>query len=92
MPSQNEAATNLKVSTIIKQAGKLLYNQVANSLLSKQGKTTLTGIFEAIPQNAVVSKRGFTTPGSGTPTTTIDRVAGTQANTYLNSLKNRNKI
>jgi hypothetical protein len=91
MPSQNEAAANLRVKLITKQAGKLIYNQIANSVLSKQGKTTLTGIFEGTPQNAVVNKRGYTAPGQGAPTTVMDQAANTAAKTYLESLKNKKK-
>ena len=90
MPSPNESAANLRVSLIAKQAGKLIYNQIANSVLSKQGKTTLTGIFEGTPQNVLVNQRGFTAPGTGTPTT-IDEVANTTAKTYLDSLKNKKR-
>ena len=91
MPSPNESAANLDVNFVAKEDAKLIYNQITNSVLSKKGMTTLTGIFEGTPQNVVVAKRGFTTPGTGTSVTTIDEVAGTNAKTYLESLKNKKR-
>lgn len=89
MPSQNEKAVNLKIGLLPRLAGKLVLSQIQNSVLSKKGKTTLTGIFEGTPQNTVVNQRGFTAPGQGTAPKpkAIERAANIQARTYLESLK-----
>ena len=40
----------------------LIANQITDSLYSKQGQTTTTGIFESRPENDINKERGFTTP------------------------------
>ncbi len=90
MASENELSTNRNTNPITKLINNLVYNQIANSLLSKKGKTTLTNVFEGTPQNAVVSRRGFTAPNtSATTTALINKVAKSEAKTYLESLKDK---
>lgn len=75
-----------------------ILSQIPDSKLSKQGKTTTTGIFEAVPENALVSARGFVTPtGVQRVDAPIDAVYAynnkqTQAPTYLEHLKREKRI
>jgi hypothetical protein len=75
-----------------------LISQVVESRLSKQGKTTTTGIFEGQPENALVSARGFVTPtGVQRVDAPIDAAYAfntkqTLANTYLEHLQREKKI
>lgn len=39
-----------------------LLNQIKKSQLSKQGKTSPTGIFEGTPQNVAIVQRGYSVP------------------------------
>lgn len=75
-----------------------ILSQIPSSRLSKQGKTTTTGVFEAIPSNALVAARGFITPtGDERVDAPIDAVVAynnkqTQAPTYLEHLKREKRI
>ena len=76
----------------------LIIDQIYNSKLSKQGKTSTTNVFEGTPQNALVGARGFITPtGEERVDAPIDFVVAsnnkqTQAPTYLEHLKKENRI
>jgi hypothetical protein len=39
-----------------------LLGQIKNSQLSKQGRTTTTGVFEGTPQNVAIVQRGYSVP------------------------------
>jgi hypothetical protein len=39
-----------------------LLDQIKKSQLSKQGRTTTTGIFEGTPENVAVVQRGYSVP------------------------------
>ena len=76
----------------------MLIDQIISSKLSKQGKTTLSGVFEGQPENALTVNRGYNTP---TGNMQFDQPLGnaiafknTQAvaNTYLEHLKNEKRI
>lgn len=41
-----------------------LLNQTKKSQLSKQGKTSPTGIFEGTPQNVAIVERGYSVPNA----------------------------
>lgn len=72
-------------------------NQIKNSQLSKQGKTSITGQFEGTPQNVTTVLRGSSVPlaSSVIPVSQnpIDVVYGDTASqpTYLDYLKAANK-
>lgn len=76
----------------------MLIGQIVNSKLSKQGKTTLTGVFEGQPQNALVAARRFTTPaGDVLVDAPIDNAVAfnntqTVADTYLEHLKKEKRL
>ena len=76
----------------------MIINQVYDSKLSKQGKTTTTGIFEGVPENSLVAVRGFTAPtGEQGVDVPIDAVVAinnqqTQASTYLEHLQRERRL
>ena len=41
-----------------------LIEQIKKSQLSKQGRTTTTGVFEGTPENVVSVERGYTVPNA----------------------------
>lgn len=76
----------------------MILNQILDSKLSKQGKTTVSGVFEGQPQNALIGARGFTTPtGEQRVDAPIDATIAfnnqqTQAATYLEHLQREGRI
>lgn len=77
---------------------RTVLEQVQQSILSKQGKTTTTGVFEGTPQNTLAGPRKFTTPtGNSRVDAPIDAAVAfnneaTQAPTYLEHLKREKRI
>jgi len=70
--------------------GKPILNQIRKSTLSKQGQTSISGVFESQPANEINKQRGFTTPSSNPlPVPKPIDVVFTPSNqmTYLDSLK-----
>lgn len=41
-----------------------LLNQIKESQLSKQGRTSTTGVFEGVPENVTTVLRGYTVPNA----------------------------
>lgn len=41
-----------------------LLNQIKSSQLSKQGRTTTTGVFEGTPENVTIVQRGYSVPNA----------------------------
>lgn len=69
-----------------------LIEQIKKSQLSKQGKTTTTGVFEGTPENVVAVERGYTVPNATAvvsirqlPIDSVNNLRDTQ--TYLDYLK-----
>ena len=69
-----------------------LLGQIKNSQLSKQGRTTTTGVFEGTPQNVAIVQRGYSVPDaaiviapSQLPIDYVSNLRNTQ--TYLEYLK-----
>ena len=69
-----------------------LIDQIKKSQLSKQGRTTTTGVFEGTPENVVSVERGYTVPtaaivipSSQLPIDFVSNLRNTQ--TYLDYLK-----
>lgn len=74
----------------------LIRKQIQKSQLSKQGRTSTTGIFEGTPQNVTTVLRGFSVPlaSSVIPVSQnpIDVTYGAKPQpTYLDYLKTVNK-
>jgi len=73
-----------------------ILSQVQESKLSKQGKTTTTGIFEGQPQNVVIANRSYKVP------TSVEKVQAPidvsfnnklfESDTYLQYLERSKKI
>ena len=76
----------------------MLISQILKSKLSKQGKTSLTGIFEGQPSNTLVASRGFTTPTGNAmidqPIVNSVNFRNTQrpAETYLEHMKQERRL
>lgn len=73
-----------------------ILDQVKKSQLSKQGKTTLTGIFEGVPANAAAVVRGDAPPRRSFRTPTIQSPIDATFNalpqpTYLDYMKAANR-
>lgn len=71
--------------------------QVQKSQLSKQGRTSTTGIFEGTPQNVAVALRGSSVPLASSVISVsqnpIDVTYGAKPQpTYLDYLKTVNKV
>lgn len=81
MENTNKQSGNSKIAVAPRQVGKIVLRQVQNSLYSKAGKTTLTGRFEDTPKNKWASSNQDL----------IDSIAKTKSDTYLQSLKTRQK-
>jgi hypothetical protein len=69
-----------------------LIQQVKKSQLSKQGRTTTTGIFEGTPENVVIVQRGYSVPNASIaippnqlPIDYVSNLRNTE--TYLDYLK-----
>jgi hypothetical protein len=74
-----------------------LIEQIKKSQLSKQGRTSTTGIFEGTPENVIITQRGYSVPlaDSIIPVSQapIDVVYGAKPQpTYLDYLKTVNKV
>jgi hypothetical protein len=73
-----------------------LLGQIKNSQLSKQGRTTTTGVFEGTPQNVAIVQRGYSVPDSSIVLPPnqlpIDYVSNLRnTTTYLDYLKSAKK-
>jgi len=73
-----------------------LLGQIKKSQLSKQGRTTTTGVFEGTPQNVAIVQRGYSVPDASivVPPSQlpIDYVSNLRnTTTYLDYLKSAKK-
>ncbi len=73
-----------------------LLGQIKNSQLSKQGRTTTTGVFEGTPQNVAIVQRGYSVPNASIvlppnqlPIDYVSNLRNTA--TYLDYLKSAKK-
>lgn len=69
-----------------------LLSQIKKSQLSKQGRTTTTGVFEGTPENVAVVERGYSVPNASIAIAPnqlpIDYVSNLRnTTTYLDYLK-----
>lgn len=65
-------------------------DQVFSSVYSKKGRTSLTGVFEGVPQNVVTKTRGYTVP-QGPPDRTslpLDTTFDKYNPTYVEYMRN----